>query len=286
MTRKISVLACGGLGKGLGILSNELSIKLKEIDPSIKLLCTTEICTNEEKYQEIIGDSEVIIIDGCATRCATKLLESYKYKKTIRIYLPEESKKYGISIGKSIKISEEGRKLVDMIAKQIIKELKEDKSKKTPIIIKEFGEIDYYEVTYDKYHFRVPKKGYYFNENDCWVKPEGTTALLGISDYLQNKSSDVLFVDLPEVGTEVEQFDEAANYESVKALLSLISPVSGKIINVNRKLEEESDLLNTDPYEQGWILEIELHDFEEEKELLINGKDYFEYMKKKIEEEL
>ncbi len=90
---------------------------------------------------------------------------------------------------------------------------------------------------------------------------------------------------MPEIETQVEQFDEIVNFESVKAMLSLISPVSGVVRVINYKLEDEPNLLNDDPYEQGWTIEITLADFEEDKELLMDGKTYFEYMKKKIEEE-
>ncbi|NHJ47280.1 MAG: glycine cleavage system protein H [Asgard group archaeon] len=287
MSQKVSVLPCGGTNKQYGMIANELALQLKELNPTIKIICFPLLASDENSYSEIIKESRVIVLDGCASRCASKVLQKKEYSKVKKVYFLDELKKHNIKLGDSKRISEEGWKFIEILKKQIIQELKEESEKsEAPIVEKEFGEIAYFEVTYDKYHFRVPKEGYYFSENDCWVKPEGKTALLGITDYLQNQSSDVLFVDLPEVGTEIEQFDEAVNYESVKALLSLIAPVSGKIIAANRKLEEESDLLNSDPYEQGWMIEIELNEFEEEKDLLMNGKDYFKYMKKKIEEEL
>ncbi|HUT81075.1 MAG TPA: putative zinc-binding protein [Candidatus Bathyarchaeia archaeon] len=283
---KIAVLPCCGINKTLGLITIEIGLKLKELDHSIELISPATLSVDQQRYKEMIQESQVIVIDGCATRCATKLLEKEQYSKVKRIFIPEESKKYEISLGKALIITDEGKKLAERIAKQILEEIKnETKQVKEPIIERDFGKIDYYEVSYDKYYFRVPKEGYYFTENDCWVKPEGEKALLGITDYLQNKSSDILFVELPKIGAQVEQFDEIVNFESVKALLSLLAPVSGEVTAVNGKLEQEPNLLNDDPYEQGWAIELVLADFTEEKELLMDGKNYFAYMKKKIEEE-
>ncbi|NPE07961.1 MAG: glycine cleavage system protein H [Asgard group archaeon] len=286
MTKKISVLPCCGINKTLGLVTIEIGLKLKELDHSIELISPANFSVDQKRFQELIQESQVIVFDGCATRCATKLLEKVDFTKVKRIFIPEESKKYEVRLGKALRLSDEGKEFAEKIAKQIMEELKKEaKQVKQPIVERDFGKIDYFEITYDKYHFRVPKEGYYFSENDCWVKQDGEKALIGITDYLQNKSSDILFVDLPEINTQVVQFDEIVNFESVKAMLSLISPVSGVVRVINYKLEDEPNLLNDDPYEQGWTIEITLTDFDEDKELLMDGKTYFEYMKKKIEEE-
>jgi len=287
MGKKIAVLPCCGINKIQGLVTTEIGLKLKELNRSIELISIANLSVDQKRFQELIQESQVIVIDGCATRCATKLLEKEQFKKVKRIFIPEESKKYEFRLKKALRLSDEGKKFAEKIAKQILEDLKKEaKEIKQPIVERDFGEIDYFEATYDKYHFRVPKEGYYFSENDCWVKQEGEKALLGITDYLQNKSSDILFVDLPELETQVEQFDEIVNFESVKAMLSLIAPVSGVVKVINGKLEEDPNLLNDDPYEQGWTIEITLADFDEDKELLMDGKTYFEYMKKKIEEEM
>ncbi|MGV9141989.1 MAG: glycine cleavage system protein GcvH, partial [Promethearchaeota archaeon] len=166
----------------------------------------------------------------------------------------------------------------------IIEELQKPEEKEE-IQKREFEKIEYFETTVDKYRFRVPKKGYYFNENDCWVKPEGNTALLGITDYLQTNAGDILFVDLPKVGEEIEQFDDVGSFESTKTVLQLISPASGEIISVNRNLEEHPELLNEDPYQKGWFFEVKLKNFEEDKEFLMDCSSYFDYMKNKAEKE-
>ncbi|MBK5113550.1 MAG: glycine cleavage system protein H [Candidatus Heimdallarchaeota archaeon] len=287
MTKQVAILACSGYRKIQGLIVQEIALRLQELDPSIKQICPPLFCVEPEKYQDVISKSEIIIIDGCASRCATKMLEEQSLKKIKKIFLPDLSKTLGIKIQKGPRLNEDGLKLADKVAKKIIKDIESEREKiKKPIVRKEFDKIDYFEVTYDKFQFRVPKKGYHFIENDSWVKRDGNKALIGITDYLQTKAGDVLFLELPEIGTEFDQFDEVVDFESVKAVLQLIGPVSGKVIAVNEELLESAELLNNDPYEHGWVVELELLDFEEEEELLMIGEKYFEYMKKKIESEL
>lgn len=144
------------------------------------------------------------------------------------------------------------------------------------------GEI--YQIKVDKWTFRVPK-GLFYNENDCWARIEGDTAKIGITDFLQNMATDIIFVEFKEVGNEIEQFDEIASFESVKTVLDLISPVSGTIKEVNRKLSERPDLVNQDPYGEGWFAVIKLKKFESDRENLLNAEDYFEVLKRKLETE-
>jgi glycine cleavage system H protein len=140
------------------------------------------------------------------------------------------------------------------------------------------------EFKLDKWTFKVPKILLY-NENDCWAKIDGKLATVGITDFLQNLMSDIVFVELPKIGDKIEQFDEAGSLESIKATLDLISPVSGVIEEVNNELSNTPDLANTDPYGKGWFLKVQLTDFESDKENLIGADDYLEVMKKKAEKE-
>ena len=141
-----------------------------------------------------------------------------------------------------------------------------------------------YKIKVDKWTFRVPKDLFY-NENDCWARIEGDTAKVGITDFLQNMISDIIFVKFNDVGSRVEQFDEIASFESTKSVLDLLSPASGTIKEVNEKLNQNPELANKDPYGEGWFVKIELTDFESDKENLIDATGYFEVMKKKIEKE-
>jgi glycine cleavage system H protein len=81
------------------------------------------------------------------------------------------------------------------------------------------------------------------------------------------------------------QFDDVGSFESTKTVLQLISPGSGKIIAVNKDLEQHPEYMNQDPYNKGWFVELEFDNFEEDSELLMNGPEYFKYMKQKAIEE-
>jgi len=133
-----------------------------------------------------------------------------------------------------------------------------------------------------KWTFQVPK-GLFYNENDCWVKIEGHKARVGITDFLQSMATDILFVEFKDVGTEIEQLDEVASFESVKTVLDLISPVSGIIVEVNEKLSERPELVNQDPYGEGWFTVLKLKDFESDRENLLDAQKYFEVLKRKVE---
>ncbi len=106
-----------------------------------------------------------------------------------------------------------------------------------------------------------------------WVKVEGDVATVGITDYAQKELGDVVFVELPEVGTKVEQMKPFGVIEAVKAVSDLFSPLTGEVTEVNSQLESQSNLINSDPYGQGWIIKIKL---EESKELeaLLSSADY------------
>ena len=141
-----------------------------------------------------------------------------------------------------------------------------------------------FEIKVDKWTFKVPKDRFY-NENDCWAKLDGKVATVGITDFLQNMTSDIIYVELPEIGTEVEQFGDAGTFEAIKTMLDLISPVAGIIREVNEKLRERPELMNQDPYGEGWFIKVEVKDFEADKENLLGPDAYFEVMKRKIEAE-
>lgn len=141
-----------------------------------------------------------------------------------------------------------------------------------------------FKIKVDKWTFRVPKDRFY-NENDCWAKLDGNMATVGITDFLQNMASDIIFIELPEVGTVIEQFDEAGSFEAIKIMLDLISPVSGVVKEVNEEVQEKPELVNQDPYERGWFVKIEVKDFEVDRENLIGPDAYFEVLKHKIETE-
>lgn len=146
------------------------------------------------------------------------------------------------------------------------------------------GNEDYYELKVLKWTFRVPKNLVY-NENDCWAKIEGDKARVGITDFLQSMATDIVFVEFKDVGTEINQFDEVASFESTKTVLDLISPVSGVIVEVNEKLSERPELVNQDPYGEGWFTVLQSKDFKSDRENLIDAEKYFEVLKRKVKAE-
>ena len=122
-----------------------------------------------------------------------------------------------------------------------------------------------------------------YTKTDEWVKREGDIVVVGITDYAQKKLRDIVGVDLPEPGTGVKAGDAVASIESVKAAADVYAPVSGEIVEVNERLYDEPELLNKDPYGEGWMLKIRLSD-EKELEKLLTPEQYAEKIRKEEEE--
>src|SRR6266576_1592325 len=108
-----------------------------------------------------------------------------------------------------------------------------------------------------------------------YVHPEaeGDVVVIGITDYAQKELGDVVFVELPAVGTELELGDEFGSIESVKAVSELFSPVSGEVVEINEALTEKPELVNTDPYGDGWMIKVKLSAADEVDELM-SAEDY------------
>ena len=108
---------------------------------------------------------------------------------------------------------------------------------------------------------------------------EGEVGTIGITDYAQKELGDVVFVELPQVGTELEQGDEMGSIESVKAVSELFAPVSGEVVEVNESLAEKPELVNTDPYGDGWMIRVKLKTPDEVDEMM-DAEEYEEYVEK------
>ena len=93
-----------------------------------------------------------------------------------------------------------------------------------------------------------------------WVLIEGGTATVGITDYAQDQLGDIVFVELPAVGDKVSKEDAFGVVESVKAVSDIYAPLSGKVIEVNDDLPDDPEMLNEDPYGDGWVVKIEITD--------------------------
>ncbi len=117
------------------------------------------------------------------------------------------------------------------------------------------------------------KKELKYTKTHEWIKIENGKMRLGMTDYAQEKMTDIVYVELPETGKEVKKGDEICVLESVKAVSEINSPVSGKIVDVNKTLEDSPDKINKSPYDDGWIAVIEMKDELEIKNLL-NSEEY------------
>ena len=105
----------------------------------------------------------------------------------------------------------------------------------------------------------VPEDLHYTKEHE-WVGVEESVGKVGITDYAQGELGDIVFVELPEVGTEVRQMEAFGTIEDVKTVADLYSPVSGEIIEVNSLIEERSDVINKDTYGEGWVMKVRTAD--------------------------
>ncbi|MCE1246767.1 MAG: glycine cleavage system protein GcvH [Firmicutes bacterium] len=286
-----AILPCNGLDKSLGQITRQAALELAGKHPEMEIICPVLLQRDKEKYKTSIQEKSFIVLDGCGTRCASKLAGENGIKILHRIYVPDAVKESGKKPGKSIIPDDEALGVSTFIRDKIEEILSEDNNPKQtsdeniPEADWSDGAVEYLELMIDKFILKVPKTGYLFNENDCWVKIRGEYARMGVTDYLQTNAGDIMFVGFPEPGTEISQFDDACEIESVKSVLQLISPVSGKITAINEKLKDQAELANEDPYGEGWMLEIKLTDFEEDKELLIDGSRYYEILKSKASQD-
>ncbi|MFS0674336.1 glycine cleavage system protein GcvH [Ornithinibacillus sp. 179-J 7C1 HS] len=120
----------------------------------------------------------------------------------------------------------------------------------------------------------LPNDLLYSKEHE-WVKKEGNTVRVGITDFAQDELGDIVFVELPEVGDEIKVDEPFGSVESVKTVSELYAPISGKIVEVNTELEDSPELVNESPYEGAWMIIIEPSD-ESELDNLLSPEAYKE----------
>jgi glycine cleavage system H protein len=118
-----------------------------------------------------------------------------------------------------------------------------------------------------------------YSKSHEYIHVEGDVGMVGITDYAQKELGDVVFVELPLVAAELEAGDELGSIESVKAVSELFSPVSGEVVEINERLRDTPELVNTDPYGDGWMIKIRLSDPTEVDELM-TAEEYEEYVER------
>ena len=122
----------------------------------------------------------------------------------------------------------------------------------------------------------------YYHEEHSWARVDGTKVTVGMTDFFQKEAGDVVFIDLPEEEDDVEQGEICGKIQSRKWIGKLIAPVSGEIVEINEDLEDDTSMINTDPYNKGWILVIEAGDLDSELENLIHGDGVAGFIEKEI----
>lgn len=123
-------------------------------------------------------------------------------------------------------------------------------------------------------------EGLYYSDDHVWMAVEGSLARIGITDYAQKKLGEIVFAELPAVGSDVKRKEPFGTLESVKAVSDLISPISGKVKEVNNGATDNPEILNKDPYGKGWLMVIEPQSLENELKTLMNLNAAKEWLKK------
>jgi len=116
-----------------------------------------------------------------------------------------------------------------------------------------------------------------YHKEHTWVRTSGKKATIGITDYAQDALGDIVYIDLPETDTNIEANSEIGEIESTKATSSVISPVSGRVVEINEELSETPEIINEDPYGKGWIAILEIDETSELDDLM-DASEYEKYV--------
>ena len=285
MDKKYAILPCNGLDKCGGCITREIAIRLSEKTGS-EIICPVFYRVAEARYNKLMQENPLLVLDGCATRCASKLAAEKGLKIAERLNVSDVAKEENISLGSSLRLTAEAEALVETAIDKLLCLAEAEKAGPKSAMADFFpSQLSYETYQKDKFLFRLPTEdGFYFNENDVWAYVSGKRARIGITDYVQKSLSDIVFFEPPPSNEKITQFDGLGTIESAKAVFEIISPVSGIVTVINDKLIDAPELLNQNPYEQGWIAEIELTNFAEDSELLHQFSGYMPIMKRKVDE--
>lgn len=148
---------------------------------------------------------------------------------------------------------------------------------------------EYLETTADKFTFRVAIGRYYSPEGvwAMWLQPEkGDRVRVGLTDFVQQRSGDVAFLSVKAPGTRLQAGEEMAELETIKVNLSVHAPVGGTIVEVNQALDLTPEVVNRDPYGEGWLAVIEAASWEADRARLLDARAYLSVMQGQVEQEL
>ena len=117
-----------------------------------------------------------------------------------------------------------------------------------------------------------PEELKYTNDHE-WIRVEGNVAYVGITDFAQHELGDIVYIDIDTLGKEVTKEDQFGTVEAVKTVSDLLMPITGKITELNKKLDTNPELVNSDPYGDGWMVKVEISD-QSQLEKLLSAADY------------
>jgi glycine cleavage system H protein len=137
---------------------------------------------------------------------------------------------------------------------------------------------EFLEFMLDKFLFKVATDRLYSSDG-VWAKADGQRVVLGMSDYLQQRSGDVAFVEVVEAGKRVAVGEPFADVETIKTDVALASPLTGTVLGINPSLDFEAEVINQDPYGAGWMAVIAAADWAADQVALLSAQAYFEHMK-------
>lgn len=144
---------------------------------------------------------------------------------------------------------------------------------------------EFLEITADKFIFKIATDRLY-SPKGVWVQEDGGRVRVGVTDYQQQLGGDVAFVHVKPPGTSLAVGDDLAEVETIKATLSVLSPMAGEIVEVNGKLDRDPETVNEDPYGKGWLAVIQPADWLAAQAKLLDAAAYVVAMKAQAEEEL
>ena len=113
----------------------------------------------------------------------------------------------------------------------------------------------------------IPKELKYTEDHE-WVKVEGDTAIVGITDHAQSELGDIIFIEFPEINDLIDRMEPFGTIEAVKTVADLFAPLNGKIVEINEALEDSPELVNSDAYGEGWIVKVSVDDLDQLNDLL------------------
>jgi glycine cleavage system H protein len=280
---KRAILSCNGLDKPEGSVAREVAIRAAEATAS-EIICPVLLNRAPARYKKVLGESTLIVVDGCSTRCASKLAAGLNGRVDRKVLVSDAVKASGQALSTTLTLGPEGLVLAQAIVDELVRNLNTPAAAPEPTTVFETP-TEFLTVAHDKFEFRIPVVDYLFNENDVWVRASDGVARVGISDYMQQKLTDISFFDPPKADGSVEQFGELGSLESTKAVFEIISPATGTIAAVNPAVIANPALVNEDPYGSGWLVELKLSNWPQDEKMLIDAAAYAEVVKRKAAEE-